>query len=130
MDQRRLCEIYQLEPCNARYGEVLTFHEIHEAAESSFASNISFLTITDGRQGCVAMTTGIFAGLWDVLPCTNREKYICKHWAVGASVTTAPTTLNPKKCAAGWTHLQYINYCYKVHPHTVWKDNSHFTMEI
>ncbi|KAF3858067.1 hypothetical protein F7725_011268 [Dissostichus mawsoni] len=42
------------------------------------------------QQGCVAMTTGVFAGLWDVLPCTNKEKYICKHLAEGAVLTPAP----------------------------------------
>uniref|UniRef100_A0A8C5BXJ9 Mannose receptor, C type 1b n=1 Tax=Gadus morhua TaxID=8049 RepID=A0A8C5BXJ9_GADMO len=35
-------------------------------------------------QGCVAMNTGVYAGLWDVLPCTNKEKYVCKHLAEGA----------------------------------------------
>uniref|UniRef100_A0A3Q1FIV4 Mannose receptor, C type 1b n=1 Tax=Acanthochromis polyacanthus TaxID=80966 RepID=A0A3Q1FIV4_9TELE len=54
------------------------------------------------QQGCVAMATGRFAGLWDVLPCTNKEKYICKHLAVGAVLTTAPPTVQPVTCALGW----------------------------
>ncbi|KAF3858065.1 hypothetical protein F7725_011266 [Dissostichus mawsoni] len=53
------------------------------------------------QQGCVAMTTGVFAGLWDVLPCTNKEKYICKHLAEGAVLTPAPPTQAPLKCADG-----------------------------
>uniref|UniRef100_A0AAQ6IJ87 Mannose receptor, C type 1b n=1 Tax=Anabas testudineus TaxID=64144 RepID=A0AAQ6IJ87_ANATE len=57
------------------------------------------------QQGCVAMTTGIFAGLWDVLPCSNKEKYICKHQAEGAVPTTPPPTPPPLKCADGWNPL-------------------------
>uniref|UniRef100_A0A8C2SV91 Macrophage mannose receptor 1-like n=1 Tax=Coturnix japonica TaxID=93934 RepID=A0A8C2SV91_COTJA len=39
------------------------------------------------KRGCVAMRTGTAAGLWDVLDCESKQKYICKQWAVGA---TAP----------------------------------------
>ncbi|XP_028988444.1 macrophage mannose receptor 1-like [Betta splendens] len=65
------------------------------------------------QQGCVAMKTGIYAGLWDVLPCTNKEKYICKHKAEGAVLTPAPPTNNPPKCADGWTKLPSRNSCFK-----------------
>lgn len=68
------------------------------------------------QQGCVGMTTGIFAGLWDVLPCTNKEKYICKHLAEGAGLTPAPPTLTPTNCAIGWTRMVSRNYCYQVQP--------------
>ncbi|KAI9544497.1 hypothetical protein NQZ68_001370 [Dissostichus eleginoides] len=66
------------------------------------------------QQGCVAMTTGVFAGLWDVLPCTNKEKYICKHLAEGAVLTPAPPTQAPLKCADGWTRVGSRNYCFKL----------------
>ncbi|KAM7400359.1 hypothetical protein PAMA_004852 [Pampus argenteus] len=66
------------------------------------------------QQGCVAMTTGFFAGLWDVLPCTNKEKYICKHLAEGAVVTLEPPTVKPIMCADGWTLMGTRNYCYKL----------------
>uniref|UniRef100_A0A3B4X378 Mannose receptor, C type 1b n=1 Tax=Seriola lalandi dorsalis TaxID=1841481 RepID=A0A3B4X378_SERLL len=65
------------------------------------------------RQGCVAMTTGFFAGLWDVLPCDNKEKYICKHLAEGAVLTPAPPTVPTTKCADGWTLVSSRKYCYK-----------------
>ncbi|KAI9544495.1 hypothetical protein NQZ68_001368 [Dissostichus eleginoides] len=68
------------------------------------------------QQGCVAMTTGVFAGLWDVLPCTNKEKYICKHLAEGAVLTPAPPTQAPLKCADGWTPIGARNFCYKLFP--------------
>lgn len=75
---------------------------------------ISPLTTQGHQQGCVAMTTGIFAGLWDVLPCTNKEKYICKHLAEGAVLTPAPQTVPPPKCADGWNQLLTQKFCYKV----------------
>uniref|UniRef100_A0A665X444 Macrophage mannose receptor 1-like n=1 Tax=Echeneis naucrates TaxID=173247 RepID=A0A665X444_ECHNA len=65
------------------------------------------------QQGCVAMTTGILAGLWDLLPCTNQEKYICKHLAEGATVTVPPPTQTPPKCPEGWTRVGTRNVCSK-----------------
>ncbi|XP_056277834.1 macrophage mannose receptor 1-like [Pseudoliparis swirei] len=66
------------------------------------------------QQGCVAMTTGFLAGLWDLLPCTNKEKYICKHLAEGAVVTPAPPSLNASVCEKGWTRIGLRNSCNKV----------------
>uniref|UniRef100_A0A3Q3W752 Mannose receptor, C type 1b n=1 Tax=Mola mola TaxID=94237 RepID=A0A3Q3W752_MOLML len=66
------------------------------------------------QQGCVAMTTGIFSGLWDVLPCTNKTKYICKHLAEGATLTTVAPTAPPPSCADGWTPVPLRHYCSKV----------------
>ncbi|KAG7523935.1 hypothetical protein JOB18_004764 [Solea senegalensis] len=65
------------------------------------------------RQGCVAMITGVFAGLWDLLPCTNQEKYICKHLAVGAIVTVPPPTQSVPQCAEGWIPVGRRNFCSK-----------------
>ncbi|TNN55460.1 Macrophage mannose receptor 1 [Liparis tanakae] len=65
------------------------------------------------QQGCVAMTTGILAGLWDLLPCTNKEKYICKHLAEGAVLTAAPPTQTPPKCEEGWVRVGTRNVCSK-----------------
>ncbi|XP_049888756.1 macrophage mannose receptor 1-like [Epinephelus moara] len=69
--------------------------------------------MTGHPQGCVAMSTGVFAGLWDVLPCTNKEKYICKHLAEGAVLTPAPPTLSPTLCKDGWTQIGSRNLCFK-----------------
>uniref|UniRef100_A0A3Q3W748 Uncharacterized protein n=1 Tax=Mola mola TaxID=94237 RepID=A0A3Q3W748_MOLML len=65
------------------------------------------------QQGCVAITTGTLAGLWDLLPCTNTEKYICKHMAEGAVLTVPPPTQTPPKCAEGWTRVGTRSYCSK-----------------
>uniref|UniRef100_A0A3P9IWG7 Mannose receptor, C type 1b n=1 Tax=Oryzias latipes TaxID=8090 RepID=A0A3P9IWG7_ORYLA len=65
------------------------------------------------RQGCVAMATGHHAGLWDVLPCANKEKYICKQLAKGAVVTPHPATVPVLTCTVGWTKLPSGNFCFK-----------------
>uniref|UniRef100_A0AAZ1WYV4 Mannose receptor, C type 1b n=1 Tax=Oreochromis aureus TaxID=47969 RepID=A0AAZ1WYV4_OREAU len=67
-------------------------------------------------QGCVAMATGHSAGLWDVLPCTNKEKYICKHLAEGEALTPAPPTTATPNCTDGWTKMQSRGVCYKIFP--------------
>lgn len=68
----------------------------------------------DRTQGCVAMTTGTFAGLWDVISCSNKEKYICKKKAEGVLATTVQPTTPPLTCASGWTPVAKRNVCYKV----------------
>ncbi|XP_045570341.1 macrophage mannose receptor 1 isoform X1 [Salmo salar] len=65
------------------------------------------------RQGCVAMTTGTLAGLWDVLSCTNQEKYICKHLAEGAGPTPEPITTVPPRCHEGWYPVGSRDFCFK-----------------
>uniref|UniRef100_A0A1A8MEC8 Macrophage mannose receptor 1-like n=2 Tax=Nothobranchius pienaari TaxID=704102 RepID=A0A1A8MEC8_9TELE len=65
------------------------------------------------QQGCVAMASGISAGLWDLLPCTNRAKYICKKLADGALPTAPPPTQTPPQCADGWTRVGTRNVCTK-----------------
>lgn len=70
--------------------------------------------IKDRKQGCVAMTTGVFAGLWDVVSCSNKEKYICKKPAEGVHVTTVPPTTPPLSCESGWTPISNRNICLKV----------------
>ncbi|KAL0967011.1 hypothetical protein UPYG_G00303400 [Umbra pygmaea] len=66
------------------------------------------------RQGCVAMTTGTLAGLWDVLSCTSQEKYICKQLAEGAMTTVEPTTPVPPSCPEDWFPMGSRNYCLKL----------------
>lgn len=60
------------------------------------------------------MTTGVFAGLWDVVSCSNKEKYICKKPAEGVQVTTVPPTTPALSCASGWTPAAKRNVCFKV----------------
>lgn len=60
------------------------------------------------------MTTGAFAGLWDVVSCGRKEKYICKKPAEGVHATTVPPTTVAPSCEAGWTPLPNRNFCFKV----------------
>lgn len=60
------------------------------------------------------MTTGVFAGLWDVVSCSSKEKYICKKPAEGVQVTTVPPTTPPLSCESGWTPINSRNICFKV----------------
>uniref|UniRef100_A0AAQ5X7Y7 Macrophage mannose receptor 1 n=1 Tax=Amphiprion ocellaris TaxID=80972 RepID=A0AAQ5X7Y7_AMPOC len=69
----------------------------------------------DRKQGCVAMATGTFAGLWDVVSCSNKEKYICKKPAEGVHVTTIPPTTAALSCASGWAPVAKRNICVKVY---------------
>ncbi|KAM8849999.1 macrophage mannose receptor 1-like isoform 1-T1 [Spinachia spinachia] len=66
------------------------------------------------QQGCVAMTTGVLAGLWDLLPCANKEKYICKHLAEGAVITDPPPTQSPPQCTEDWVRIGTRNVCAKL----------------
>uniref|UniRef100_A0A673W116 Macrophage mannose receptor 1 n=1 Tax=Salmo trutta TaxID=8032 RepID=A0A673W116_SALTR len=69
----------------------------------------------DRKQGCVAMTTGMFAGLWDVVSCSNKEKYICKKMAEGVTSTMAPPTTPALSCPSGWSPAAKRNVCYKLY---------------
>uniref|UniRef100_A0A8C1LC99 Macrophage mannose receptor 1 n=1 Tax=Cyprinus carpio TaxID=7962 RepID=A0A8C1LC99_CYPCA len=55
------------------------------------------------HRGCVGMLTGTSAGLWDVLDCNSKQKYICKKMAEGVTTTQVPPTTQPLSCPAEWT---------------------------
>ncbi|XP_065117913.1 macrophage mannose receptor 1-like [Paramisgurnus dabryanus] len=56
----------------------------------------------DKHRGCVAMLTGTSAGLWDVLACNTKQKYICKKMAEGVTTTREPPTTQPLSCPDNW----------------------------
>ncbi|XP_051944921.1 macrophage mannose receptor 1-like [Xyrauchen texanus] len=58
--------------------------------------------LPDKHQGCVAMLTGLSAGLWDVLACNIKNKYICKKMAEGVTTTREPPTTQPLSCPDEW----------------------------
>lgn len=60
------------------------------------------------------MTTGLVAGLWDVLSCSNKEKYICKQIADGLVTTPAPPTTPALVCPKDWMTLLFRDFCVKV----------------
>lgn len=67
-----------------------------------------------GHTGCIAMRTGIAAGLWDILECKENAKYICKRLANGLTSPSPPTTPSASQCPKGWFSSEHINYCYKI----------------
>uniref|UniRef100_A0A674I4S8 C-type lectin domain-containing protein n=1 Tax=Terrapene triunguis TaxID=2587831 RepID=A0A674I4S8_9SAUR len=67
-----------------------------------------------GKSGCVAMGTGIAAGLWDVLSCENTAKFLCKQWAEGVTHPLIPLTTLAPTCPEGWDSSNFISSCFKV----------------
>ncbi|NXN35615.1 MRC1 protein, partial [Rhinoptilus africanus] len=65
------------------------------------------------KPGCVAMRTGTAAGLWDVLDCETKQKYICKQWAKGATAPPIPTTAPVPTCPEGWVSNHHSSSCFK-----------------
>ncbi|NXO79202.1 MRC1 protein, partial [Sitta europaea] len=65
------------------------------------------------NPGCVAMRTGTAAGLWDVLDCETKQKYICKQWAKGATLPPIPTTALVPTCPEGWVSNNHRSSCFK-----------------
>ncbi|NXR67350.1 MRC1 protein, partial [Rhadina sibilatrix] len=66
------------------------------------------------NPGCVAMRTGTAAGLWDVLDCETKQKYICKQWAKGATVPPIQTTALVPTCPEGWVSINHRSSCFKL----------------
>ncbi|NXO00786.1 MRC1 protein, partial [Rhinopomastus cyanomelas] len=63
--------------------------------------------------GCVALRTGTAAGLWDVLDCETKQKYVCKQWAKDATAPPLPTTALVPTCPQGWISNDYSSSCLK-----------------
>uniref|UniRef100_A0A4W4DYJ2 Macrophage mannose receptor 1 n=1 Tax=Electrophorus electricus TaxID=8005 RepID=A0A4W4DYJ2_ELEEL len=63
----------------------------------------------DKHRGCVAMLTGISAGLWDVISCDQKQKYICKKIAEGVTTTNVPPTTQPLSCPSKWIKKDSAN---------------------
>ncbi|XP_030055361.1 macrophage mannose receptor 1 [Microcaecilia unicolor] len=69
-----------------------------------------------GRNpGCVVMSTGIAGGLWDVINCTEKAKFICKEWAEGVTPPPPPTTTPMPKCPEDWNTSNQISTCFKIY---------------
>ncbi|CAM5112433.1 unnamed protein product, partial [Natator depressus] len=67
-----------------------------------------------GKSGCVAMETGIAAGLWDVLSCEKTATFLCKQWADGMTCPPIPLTTLAPTCPEGWDSSNYISSCFKI----------------
>nr|XP_044990947.1 macrophage mannose receptor 1 [Jaculus jaculus] len=67
------------------------------------------------KTGCVAMRTGIAGGLWDVLKCDEKAKFVCKHWAEGVTRPPEPTTTPEPKCPEDWGTSSKTTLCFKLY---------------
>ncbi|XP_077347035.1 macrophage mannose receptor 1-like [Lithobates pipiens] len=64
------------------------------------------------KQGCVVMRTGNKGGLWDVINCDERAKFVCKKWAQGVTPPPIPTTTPEPKCPEGWGTSSHLSSCH------------------
>ncbi|KAM4705171.1 macrophage mannose receptor 1 [Rhinophrynus dorsalis] len=67
------------------------------------------------KRGCVVMKTGKKGGLWDVVNCEEKTKFVCKKWAEGVTPPPIPTTTPVPTCPAAWKTSDTISSCYKVY---------------
>uniref|UniRef100_A0A8C8BII7 MRC1 protein n=1 Tax=Otus sunia TaxID=257818 RepID=A0A8C8BII7_9STRI len=66
------------------------------------------------EQGCVAIGTGIAAGLWDVVSCEKTANYLCKQQAAGVPPPAPPVRVPAAACAEGWDGASWGDSCFKV----------------
>uniref|UniRef100_A0A8C4UK20 Mannose receptor C-type 1 n=1 Tax=Falco tinnunculus TaxID=100819 RepID=A0A8C4UK20_FALTI len=83
------------------------------------------------KPGCVAMKTGIAGGLWDVIKCEEKAKFLCKVWAEGVTVPPVPTTTPIPRCPEGWDSNNRISFCFKVREQKkTWLESQEFCRAI
>ncbi|NWI51084.1 MRC1 protein, partial [Calyptomena viridis] len=68
-----------------------------------------------GESGCVAMTTGTSAGLWDVLNCEETNMFLCKQLVEGVTPPPPPPmTSDLLLCPEGWQSIAQSSFCFKI----------------
>ncbi|NWX97025.1 MRC1 protein, partial [Nothoprocta ornata] len=68
-----------------------------------------------GREsGCVAMTTGVSAGLWNILNCEVKNMFLCKQLVEGMTPAPPPTTTPLPSCPEEWHSLPQSSSCFKL----------------
>ncbi|KAM6451461.1 macrophage mannose receptor 1-like isoform 1-T1 [Liasis olivaceus] len=85
------------------------------------------------KPGCIAMTTGTTAGLWDLLKCETRAKFLCKRLADGVTPPPIPTTTPVPQCPEDWAPSDGRNVCFKAflkHDKRSWADARSFCLAI
>ncbi|KGL73953.1 Macrophage mannose receptor 1, partial [Tinamus guttatus] len=68
----------------------------------------------EGREsGCVAMTTGTSAGLWNILNCELKNMFLCKQLVQGVTPPPPPTTTPLPSCPEEWHSVPHSSTCFK-----------------
>ncbi|XP_074840934.1 macrophage mannose receptor 1-like [Carettochelys insculpta] len=68
-----------------------------------------------GREpGCVAMRTGMTAGLWDVVKCDEKSMFLCKQLVEGGTPPPIPTTSPAPSCPDEWHSTAHSSSCFKL----------------
>ncbi|XP_062983516.1 macrophage mannose receptor 1-like [Elgaria multicarinata webbii] len=67
------------------------------------------------KPGCVAMRTGIAGGLWDLLKCETKAKFLCKRLALGVTPPPLPTTTPAPRCPDDWSSSDQRSVCFKAY---------------
>ncbi|NXL50685.1 MRC1 protein, partial [Podilymbus podiceps] len=65
-------------------------------------------------SGCVAMTTGTSAGLWDILNCEETNMFLCKQLVEGVTPPPPPITTPLPSCPEGWKSVPQSSSCFKI----------------
>uniref|UniRef100_G1KWP1 Mannose receptor C-type 1 n=1 Tax=Anolis carolinensis TaxID=28377 RepID=G1KWP1_ANOCA len=76
--------------------------------------------------GCVAMRTGMAAGLWDVVDCKEKAAFLCKQWAKGVTPPPVPPVTDAPSCPDGWTPSPTRSVCFKVSIQIFWCEKTWF----
>ncbi|XP_075778588.1 macrophage mannose receptor 1-like isoform X3 [Pelodiscus sinensis] len=71
------------------------------------------LAMPGKKPGCVAMRTGMAAGLWDVLSCDMVETFLCKQSAEGSTPPPVPPATSSPTCPPDWEPSAHSSSCFK-----------------
>ncbi|XP_027551432.1 macrophage mannose receptor 1-like [Neopelma chrysocephalum] len=67
------------------------------------------------ESGCVAMTTGTSAGLWDIVNCEETNMFLCKQLVEGVTPPPPPPTISHLLlCPEGWQSIPQSSFCFKI----------------
>ncbi|NWU97742.1 MRC1 protein, partial [Upupa epops] len=66
------------------------------------------------EAGCVALRTGNAAGLWDVVNCEVKAKFLCRKLAEKITLPVTPETISDSICPLGWDTSNSSNSCFRV----------------
>lgn len=61
------------------------------------------------------MRIGIVGGLWDVLKCDEKVKFVCKYWVEGVIYLLKFMMIFEFKCLEDWGVSSRMSLCFKLY---------------